>query len=191
MGPAFLAVDEWAVIVAVLAVFHLTSDEHQFISVPSTVLGIPNSRSKIMLCGQIRGPLWSTKPFGSASDLQSNMESSRAGSRIQQLASSKCVPCKTAVPLSENEVRDRLTDLPGWAFQSESIQKEFRFKSYLSGLEFAYALGKLAEIEDHHPDMLIRWRRVQVSFSTHAINGLSINDFIMAAKTELKHRTAG
>lgn len=117
------------------------------------------------------------------------MESS-VGSRISELASSKCVPCKTAVPLSEVEVLERLNDLPGWAFQSGSIQKEFRFKSYLTGLEFAYALGKVAEAEDHHPDIMVGWRRVRVTLSTHAMKGLSSNDFIMAAKSEVEFAKA-
>ena len=115
---------------------------------------------------------------------------SSVGSRILELASSKCVPCKTAIPLSEIEVLERLKDLPKWTFQSSSIQKEFRFKSYLSGLEFAYALGKVAEAEDHHPDILVGWRRVRVTLSTHAIKGLSPNDFIMAAKSEIEYSKA-
>lgn len=117
------------------------------------------------------------------------MESS-VGSRILVLASSKCVPCQTAIPLSEIEVLERLKDLPGWALQAGSIQKEFRFKSYLSGLEFAYALGKVAEAEDHHPDILVGWRRVRVILSTHAIKGLSPNDFIVAAKSEVEYSKA-
>ena len=112
------------------------------------------------------------------------------GSRILELASSKCVPCKTAIPLSETEVLERLKDLPRWTFQSRSIQKEFRFKSYLSGLEFAYALGKVAESEDHHPDILVGWRRVRVILTTHAIKALSPNDFIMAAKSEVEYSKA-
>ena len=64
------------------------------------------------------------------------------------------------------------------------IVKEFKFRSYLDGLEFAYSLGKTAEEEDHHPDILIKWRRVRVTLTTHAIKGLSENDFIIAAKAE-------
>jgi 4a-hydroxytetrahydrobiopterin dehydratase len=78
-------------------------------------------------------------------------------------------------------------DLPGWILRDGLIEKEFRFKSYLSGLEFAYAVGKAAEEENHHPDMIVGWRRVKVMLSTHAIKGLSRNDFIMAAKSELKY----
>ena len=74
-----------------------------------------------------------------------------------------------------------MKDFPGWSLHAGSIQKEFRFKSYLVGLEFAYAIGKIAESEDHHPDLTVMWRRVGVSLSTHAIKGLSRNDLIMAA----------
>ena len=108
------------------------------------------------------------------------------------LASKKCGPCKDAAPFSVEEASERLNELPGWAIQSGSITKEFRFKSYLSGLEFACSLGRIAELEDHHPDMLVGWRRVTVMLSTHAIKGLSVNDFIMAAKSELEYsKTTG
>ena len=67
------------------------------------------------------------------------------------------------------------------------IQIEFRFKSYLAGLDFAYSLGRIAELENHHPDLFIGWRRVRVVLWTHAIKGLSLNDFVMAAKSELEY----
>jgi 4a-hydroxytetrahydrobiopterin dehydratase len=80
-----------------------------------------------------------------------------------------------------------LKDLPGWTLGEGLIEKEFRFKSYLSGLDFAYAVGRAAEVENHHPDMIVGWRRVKVILSTHTIKGLSRNDFIMAAKSELEY----
>ncbi len=84
-----------------------------------------------------------------------------------------------------------LESLPGWTLGDGFIQKEYRFKSYLGGLEFAYAVGKMAEEQDHHPDMEIKWRRVKVTLSTHVIKGLSMNDFIMAARAELEYRKHG
>lgn len=106
---------------------------------------------------------------------------------IRLMASKKCGPCKDAVPFNSEEAAERLNELPGWALQSGSIRKEFRFKSYLSGLEFACSLGRIAELENHHPDMFVGWRRVTVMLSTHAIKGLSQNDFIMAAKSETEY----
>ena len=110
-----------------------------------------------------------------------------SNNEVQRLASGKIVPCKDTIPFTPEEATERLKALPGWELQSDSIQKRFRFKSYLDGLEFACSLGKTAEQEDHHPDILIGWRRVTLTFSTHAIKGLSDNDFIMAAKSELEY----
>jgi 4a-hydroxytetrahydrobiopterin dehydratase len=115
------------------------------------------------------------------------MEETGNSSRIPTLAAGKITPCKDAKPFDFEEATKRINDLPGWSVGSGSIQKQFRFKSYLAGLEFAYAVGKIAEREDHHPDILIRWRRVELKFSTHSIKGLSQNDFIMAAKSELEY----
>ena len=103
------------------------------------------------------------------------------------MASGSCVPCNDAKPFALEEASERLKALPGWVLQSGSIRKEFRFKSYLGGLDFAYALGRIAEMENHHPDLFIGWCRVKVEWSTHAIKGLSQNDFIMAAKSEIEY----
>ncbi len=89
--------------------------------------------------------------------------------------------------MNAEEAEQLLQDLPGWTRAERKIEKEFRFKSYTAGLEFGYALGKIAEQQDHHPDMLVKWRRVRVTLSTHVIKGLSMNDFIMAAKAELEY----
>ncbi len=110
---------------------------------------------------------------------------------IRRLASGKCAPCKDAKPFTIEEAGERLKDLPGWVLLSSTIQKEFRFKSYLSCLDFAYSIGKVAELENHHPDIFIGWRRVNVVLSTHAIMGLSQNDFVMAAKSELEYSKYG
>jgi 4a-hydroxytetrahydrobiopterin dehydratase len=89
--------------------------------------------------------------------------------------------------LSRREAEQFLKLLPGWSLLGDMIEKEFRFDSYLKGLDFAYGVGKIAEMQDHHPDILIRWRRVKLSLSTHSVKGLSENDFIIAAKSELEY----
>jgi 4a-hydroxytetrahydrobiopterin dehydratase len=119
------------------------------------------------------------------------MDNESIRDRIRQLASGKIVPCNDATPFTVEEASERLNDLPGWVLQSGSIQKEFRFKSYLAGLDFAYSLGRIAELENHHPDLFVGWRRVRVVLSTHAIKGLSRNDFVMAAKSELEYSKYG
>ena len=110
-----------------------------------------------------------------------------ASRQIVELASKKCARCEGIDPISPQAAENVLKDLPGWALSTGSIEKEFRFKSYSEGLEFAYAIGMTADAENHHPEMLVRWRRVSLVWSTHSINGLSQNDFIMAAKCELEY----
>ena len=102
-----------------------------------------------------------------------------------ELSKKHCVACEGgAIPMSTEESLKYVEKVPGWNLVVDRIEKEFRFRNYLDGLEFAYALGKIAEEEDHHPDILVRWRRVEVTLMTHAIKGLSENDFIMAAKAD-------
>lgn len=104
---------------------------------------------------------------------------------MSRLAEKRCIPCDgNTPPIRTKEAKKYLRELPGWNLAENEIFKEFGFGTYLDGLEFAHALGKTAERQDHHPDILVKWRRVRVTWSTHAIKGLSQNDFIMAAKTE-------
>ncbi len=107
---------------------------------------------------------------------------------IADLASRHCVPCKGAEPMGQSDAKQILRVLPGWALRDGLIEKEFRFGSYRDGLEFAYKVGRIAEEQDHHPDIVIRWRHVKLTFTTHVIKGLSMNDFIMAAKAELEYQ---
>jgi 4a-hydroxytetrahydrobiopterin dehydratase len=93
--------------------------------------------------------------------------------------------------MSRVEAEKLLRVLKGWALVDSSIEKEFHFKSYLAGLDFAYSVGNIAEEQNHHPEILIKWRRVKLTLSTHSVGGLSENDFIMAAKSELKYRESG
>jgi 4a-hydroxytetrahydrobiopterin dehydratase len=91
--------------------------------------------------------------------------------------------------MSTETAQRYLREIPGWMLDNDRIVKEFRFRSYLDGIEFAYSLGKTAEEEDHHPDILVKWRRVRVTLTTHSIKGLSENDFIIAAKAEALYAT--
>ncbi len=102
------------------------------------------------------------------------------------LASKRCVPCEGGVPmLKPNEVRELLTKVPGWSVSAEGkkIHRDWRLKNFVASLEFFQAIGQIAETEQHHPDLhLTGYRNVNVEIWTHAIGGLSENDFILAAK---------
>jgi 4a-hydroxytetrahydrobiopterin dehydratase len=106
---------------------------------------------------------------------------------LKELAAKRSVERKGS-PLTRQEVEQHMQSLPGWNSKNGSIEKEFRFKSYLEGLAFANEIGQIAERENHHPDILIKWRRVKLTLSTHSVEGLSENDFILAAKSELKYQ---
>jgi len=76
--------------------------------------------------------------------------------------------------------------LPGWELGTDgkSIRKAYKFPDFLHALAFVNALGWMAERENHHPDLELGWGRCSVAFSTHDVGGLSMNDFVSAAKTD-------
>jgi 4a-hydroxytetrahydrobiopterin dehydratase len=83
-----------------------------------------------------------------------------------------------ATTLTDTEVTERLSKLSGWTRQDGTISKTFKLDSYMAGLAFASAIGTVCEARDHHPDMMIGWRKVTVSFTTHdAGNQLTASDF--------------
>ncbi len=70
-------------------------------------------------------------------------------------------------PMTDEAVAKALKTLHGWSHEGDVIQKTYKFSTYLAGLAFATTVGTMAEGFDHHPDILIKWRKVTVSFSTH------------------------
>lgn len=103
------------------------------------------------------------------------------------LASRRCQPCGSGLPpLSAEQVRDYLNALPpGWALTDDGrrIRREWRAKDFLTALDFFQRVGQVAEAEDHHPDLhLTNYREVAIELWTHALGGLSENDFILAAR---------
>jgi len=100
----------------------------------------------------------------------------------------KCVPCEGGVkPLTPDEYGAFLrTELSGWTdIEEKKIEKEYKFKNFKEALEFINSVGKLAESEGHHPDIyLYNWNKIKLTLSTHAIGGLSENDFILASKID-------
>jgi 4a-hydroxytetrahydrobiopterin dehydratase len=103
------------------------------------------------------------------------------------LSSQKCQVCEVGgLPLSHDEAQTLLKDIKNWTLSDDrkSISKKYFFKDFTTAFDFAEKVKNLAESEGHHPDLLISWGRVEVKLFTHAVNGLSMNDFIMAAKID-------
>lgn len=99
-----------------------------------------------------------------------------------------CSACHAdAEKLSEQEITTHLNDVPGWQVKSVEgvavLTREFEFKNFAEALQFTNRVGELAEQAQHHPKIVTEWGNVSVDWWTHKINGLHLNDFIMAAKT--------
>jgi len=105
-----------------------------------------------------------------------------------ELARRHCAPCEGGVPaVAAPRVEELLKALPQWKLTADGkrIRREWRVKDFLTGLAFFRRIGLLAEEEGHHPDLHITgYRNVAVEIWTHAIGGLSENDFILAAKID-------
>ena len=96
----------------------------------------------------------------------------------------KPVPA-TRKALTDEAVAKALKTLHGWSHKNDTIEKTYSFDSYLAGLAFATTVGTIAEGFDHHPDMLVKWRKVTVSFSTHdADNKVTATDIKIAEAIE-------
>ncbi len=101
------------------------------------------------------------------------------------LLSKQCKPCEGGVPvLSGNEASALLKQLEGWQLTEKNISKSYTFKNYYQTMAFVNAAAWISHREDHHPDITIGYNQCRVEYTTHAINGLSENDFICAAKID-------
>jgi 4a-hydroxytetrahydrobiopterin dehydratase len=105
-----------------------------------------------------------------------------------ELKQKHCRPCEGGVPaLGGDEVREHLAAVPQWKLTGDGrhIRREWRVKNFAAALDFFRRIGDVAEDENHHPDLhLTGYRNVAVELSTHALGGLSENDFILAAKID-------
>lgn len=84
--------------------------------------------------------------------------------------------------LGDGEVARLLAAVPQWSRNAKGIEREYKLSSYMDGVKLFAVFASIAEQEDHHPDALVRWRKVKLSLWTHTVDGLSENDFILAAK---------
>lgn len=105
-----------------------------------------------------------------------------------ELVQKKCLPCEGGVdPCPLDEAKRQLDLLPGWVLthDGQRIRRDWRVKNFMAGLRFFEKCAEVAEADGHHPDLHIEgYRNVSVELWTHAIGGLSENDFILAAKID-------
>src|SRR5262245_22554322 len=102
-----------------------------------------------------------------------------------ELKKKKCVPCEGGIPrLNPEEVNGYLQQISGWETQDNKIHKTFKFKNFVEAMAFVNRMAEIAEAEGHHPDFTVHYNKVDVTIWTHAIDGLSENDFILAAKID-------
>lgn len=103
------------------------------------------------------------------------------------LASKKCVPCEGGIdPFTAEQAAPYLAAVPGWSMAQDSlsIHRDYTFKDFAEALAFVNKVGAIAESEGHHPDINLGWGKVGLTLMTHAIKGLSENDFILAYKID-------
>ena len=107
----------------------------------------------------------------------------------KNLINNTCEACREDAPiLGESEINDLMNQIPSWSVIEEAESKKlvcsFAFINYEDSVSFANKIATLAEEEDHHPEILLEWGKVTVSWWSHKIKGLHKNDFICAAKTD-------
>ncbi len=101
------------------------------------------------------------------------------------LTKRRCVPCEGGVvPLEKKEVEKYLNAVGAWSLKKNHLWRTFTFAEFLPAMEFVNKVARLAEQEGHHPDFHIHYNLVELEIWTHAINGLTENDFILAAKID-------
>ena len=105
---------------------------------------------------------------------------------MSELASKDCVPCRGGVPALKGEALHALShQLPNWTVVHEHhITRAFAFPDFKQALDFVNRVGAVAEEQGHHPDILLKWGKAEITIWTHKIDGLTESDFIMAAKID-------
>ena len=109
---------------------------------------------------------------------------------MTDLRNKKCIPCEGGVPaLDISEIHKYQKKVDGWDVKKNEkqiyfLEKSFKFKNFLCSQNFINKVGDISENENHHPDIIFGWGYATIRITTHAIEGLSENDFILAAKID-------
>ncbi|PIQ92422.1 MAG: 4a-hydroxytetrahydrobiopterin dehydratase [Parcubacteria group bacterium CG11_big_fil_rev_8_21_14_0_20_39_22] len=104
----------------------------------------------------------------------------------KDLSKERCEPCEEGTGhLMVNEIKELWRQVPDWTWEDHHhLTREFKFNDFKQALAFVNEVGELAESEGHHPDIYFGWGYVKITLFTHKVDGLTENDFIMAAKID-------
>ena len=108
---------------------------------------------------------------------------------MENLVEMHCVPCRGGDPAASDDlIAQLLPQIPEWHLREKGgikqLERQFKFKNFAAALDFTNQVGALAEATDHHPAILTEWGQVTITWWTHVIKGLHLNDFILAARTD-------
>ena len=109
---------------------------------------------------------------------------------MTKLSEKKCIPCEGGVlPFDISEIHKYQKKVDGWDISKDNkenffLNKRFKFNNFLESQDFINKVGEISEVEGHHPDISFGWGYAEIKITTHAIEGLSENDFILAAKID-------
>jgi len=109
---------------------------------------------------------------------------------MSDLLNKKCAPCEGGIlPLDISEIHKYQKKVDGWYLKNKKnkiyyLEKKFEFLNFINSQKFINKVGKISEEENHHPDISFGWGYANIVITTHAIEGLSENDFILAAKID-------
>ena len=109
---------------------------------------------------------------------------------MSDLLNKKCVPCEEGIlPFDISEIHKYQKKVDGWDVNENEkknyfLEKKFIFKNFINSQDFVIKVGRVSEVEGHHPDIFFGWGYARIMITTHAIEGLSENDFILAAKID-------
>ena len=101
------------------------------------------------------------------------------------LTKKKCKPCEAGTPpLEGTKINELLGQIPAWELKNGHLFRKFKFMNFAGAIKFINSVAEIAESEGHHPDFSVHYSKVEIEIWTHAINGLSENDFILASKID-------
>ena len=103
---------------------------------------------------------------------------------MHPLAALHCQPLEGREPMTSAQIDEHLAQAPGWTLADGAIEKRYDFADYHRTMAFVNAVAWVAHREDHHPDLLVGYSRCTVRLNTHSVGGISINDFICAARLD-------